>query len=131
MKRILIVDDEANVTRVLELMLARAGYAVSTACNGEAGLASVLAAPPDALVTDIQMPRMTGRELVRAIHRQLPERRFGIFVMTSMTAREEREWVCEIPGVEFLEKPVSPRRLINRLAAAFAADPVAQELRHA
>lgn len=120
MNRILIVDDEPNVTRVLKLMLERAGYQVSTAPDGEAGLARVLADPPDALITDIQMPRMDGRALVRAIQQQLPERAFEIFVMTSMTAREEREWVREIPRVEFLEKPVSPRQLVARLARSFA-----------
>ena len=120
MNHILIVDDEPNVTRVLKLMLERAGYRISTAPDGEAGLACVLADPPDALITDIQMPRMDGRELVRAIQQQLPQRRFEIFVMTSMTAREEREWVREIPRVEFLEKPVSPRQLVNRLAQSFA-----------
>jgi CheY-like chemotaxis protein len=120
MKRILIVDDEANVTRVLKLMLERAGHAVRTAPDGEAGLASVLAEPPDAVITDIQMPRMDGRQLVRAIHERLPGRRFPIFVMTSMTAREEREWVSKIARVEFLEKPVSPRQLVGRLAQSFA-----------
>lgn len=121
MKRILIVDDEPNVTRVLKLMLERAGHAVNTAANGKEGLASVLADPPDILVTDIQMPQMTGRELVRAIHQQLPDRQFPIFVMTSMTAREEREWVRAIPRLEFLEKPVSPRQLISRVSQCFAA----------
>jgi response regulator RpfG family c-di-GMP phosphodiesterase len=63
---------------------------------------------------------MDGRQLVRAIHERLPERRFPIFVMTSMTAREEREWVSKIARVEFLEKPVSPRQLVGRLAQSFA-----------
>lgn len=121
MKRILIVDDEPNVSRVLKLMLERAGHAVTTAPNGEVGLASVLADPPDALITDIQMPRMDGRQLVRSIQERMPERRFAIFVMTSMTEREEREWVRAIPQVEFLEKPISPRQLIGRLAQVFAA----------
>ena len=127
MKRSLSVDDEANVTRMLKLMLERAGHAVNTAPDGEAGLASVLADPPDALITDIQMPRMDGRQLVRAIHERLPERRFEIFVMTSMTEREEREWVRAIPRVEFLEKPVSPRQLIARLAQSFAGSAGATE----
>ena len=88
MKTVLIVDDEPHVARVLKLTLERAGYRVLTAPDGETGLAAVLAAPPDALVTDIQMPRMDGRALVQAVAEQLPQRRFPIFVMTSMTARE-------------------------------------------
>jgi CheY-like chemotaxis protein len=120
MKTILIVDDEPNITRVLKLMLERAGHAVRTAGDGAAALAAVLAEAPDALITDIQMPLMTGRELVREIHRRLPDRRFEIFVMTSLTEREEREWVRAIPRVEFMEKPISPRQLVARLAEGFA-----------
>lgn len=131
MKRILIVDDEPNVTRVLKLMLERAGHRVSTAPDGAAGLASVLAEPPDVLVTDIQMPRMDGRELVKAIHQRFPDRSFDIFVMTSMTAREEREWVRAIPRVEFLEKPVSPRALVGRLAQPSTGSESAKGAQHA
>ena len=116
MKRILIVDDEPNVMRVLKLMLERAGHQVRTAADGLAGLEMARAEAPDVLITDIQMPRMDGRELVCTLHAEAPQRGFDIYVMTSMTEREEREWVRRIPRVAFLEKPVSPRQLVARLA---------------
>ncbi|MGB7991528.1 MAG: response regulator [Candidatus Methylophosphatis roskildensis] len=119
MKRILIVDDEPHVSRVLKLTLERAGYAVRTEPDGQAALASVLAEPPDAMITDIQMPRLNGRELMKMLHELMPERLFPVMVMTSMTAREEREWVREMPGIEFLEKPLSPRQLVARLNRHF------------
>ena len=121
MKRILIVDDEPHVRRVLQLSLERAGYAVTMEFDGQAGLDRALADPPDALVSDINMPRMTGREMVKALHAALPSREFPILVMTSLPAREERVWVNAIPGVEFLEKPLSPRALVARLARHFEA----------
>ena len=119
MKRVLIVDDEPHVRRVLQLTLERAGYAVKTAYDGQAGLEHVLADPPDVLITDINMPRMTGRDLVQALHAAMPLREFPILVMTSLTAREERVWVSAIPGIDFLEKPLSPRELVARLARHF------------
>lgn len=128
MKQILIVDDEPHVSRVLKLTLERAGYAVRTEPDGQAALSSVLHAPPDAMVTDIQMPRLSGRELMKMLHELMPERRFPVLVMTSMTAREEREWVREIPGVEFLEKPVSPRQLIARLDRHFGNEQATVEV---
>ena len=115
MKRILIVDDEAHITLVLKLHLERAGYGVETASNGKAGLEAVTRQSPDALITDIQMPLMTGRELCVAIGKLLPERTFPILVMTSRTDREEREWTAAIPLLEFLEKPVSMRSVLARL----------------
>lgn len=121
MKKILIVDDEPHMLRVLKLTLERAGYRVQTEPDGRAGLEHVLAEPPDVLISDIKMPRMDGRDLVKAVHQALPERSFPIMVMSSLTAREEREWVRAIGNVEFLEKPVSPRQLVGRLARHFDA----------
>jgi CheY-like chemotaxis protein len=131
MKTVLIVDDEPHVVRVLKLTLERAGYRVLTAPDGRAGLAMALAEPPHALVTDIQMPHMNGRELVQALVRELPERGFPILVMTSMTEREERSWVRAIPQVEFLEKPLSPRHLVVCLARLLAPQPTAAGDAHA
>ncbi|MDH4022865.1 MAG: response regulator, partial [Gammaproteobacteria bacterium] len=61
--RILIVDDEAVALRVLRVGLERGGYQVDSAANGQQALAAILEAPPDALITDIEMPMMSGEEL--------------------------------------------------------------------
>ncbi len=128
MKQILIVDDEPHVSRVLKLTLERAGYSVRSEPDGQAALSSVLHDPPDAMITDIQMPRLNGRELMKMLNELMPERRFPVLVMTSMTAREEREWVRAIPGVEFLEKPLSPRQLIARLDRHFGNERATTEV---
>ncbi len=120
-KRILIVDDEPTMTRLLKLYLERAGFDVACAHNGQEALASILAHAPDAMVTDIHMPVMTGKELCLAIEAQYPERRFPIFVMTSMTDREHREWTQKIRNLDFLEKPLSMRSLTRLLAQHFSA----------
>lgn len=119
MKRILIVDDEPHITRVLKLYLERVGYAVDTAQNGRAALDDILKSAPDALMTDIQMPLMTGKQLCLAIEEQLPQRTFPIFVMTSMTDREHREWTQKISNLEFLEKPLSMRAMTRALDKHF------------
>ena len=121
-KTVLIVDDEPHVRRVLQLTLERAGYTVKVEYDGKSGLDHVLAHAPDVLVSDINMPRMTGREMVQALHAALPGRSFPILVMTSLTAREERAWVQAIPNVDFLEKPVSPRELLTRVTRLFQTD---------
>jgi len=121
MKRILIVDDEPHITRVLKLYLERAGYAVDTAQNGQMALAEILKNEPDALMTDIQMPLMTGRQLCLALEEQLPHRSFPIFVMTSMTDREHREWTQKINNLEFLEKPLSMRAMTRALDKHFGS----------
>ena len=121
MKRILIVDDEPHMTHVLKLYLQRAGYSVETVPNGQVALASVLKNAPDVMVTDIQMPLMTGKELCLALEEQYPQRTFQIFVMTSMTDREHREWTQKINKLKFLEKPLSMRALTRELDIYFGA----------
>lgn len=119
MKRILISDDQPHVRRVLQLALERQGYEVTLETNGENALKRIKETPPDVLITDIYMPRMTGKELCQTIQRDHPDRNFFIFVMTSSAEREEREWVKDISNVEFLEKPLSPMLLVARLEEYF------------
>jgi CheY-like chemotaxis protein len=118
-RTILIVDDEAHVIRVLRLMLERSGYLVISASDGNEALAKMAERRPDAMVSDIQMAGMDGRELCRTTRARYPDEKFLILVMTSMTASDERDWVRQLENIEFLEKPLSPRQLVARLAANF------------
>ena len=119
-RMILLVDDEPHVIRVLRLMLEREGYEVASANDGNEALEKMRARRPDVMVSDIQMAGMDGRDLCRTTRARYPDELFPIFVMTSMTASGEREWVRELANVDFLEKPLSPRQLVVRLAAHFA-----------
>lgn len=118
-KTVLIVDDEPHVIRVLRLTLEREGYDVSSAGNGNEALKKLEGGRPHVLISDVQMPKAGGRVLCETARQLYPHDDFLILVMTSMTAFEEREWVQLLPNTEFLEKPVSPRSLLTRLAAYF------------
>lgn len=129
MKRILIVDDHAPVIRVLKLGIEDAGYEVDTASNGAECLTKLCEAHPDFMVTDIDMPRMTGKELCLAIEKQFPDRAFPIVVLTSRTEMEHRDWTQAIQNLTFMEKPVSVRRLLAHISSCFAdSDPTAAAL---
>jgi CheY-like chemotaxis protein len=119
MKKIVIVDDEPHVLRVLRLSLEREGYEVESYPNGEEALDALRESHPDALVTDIQMPRMDGQQLCQNIQAEMPDRKFLIFVLTSRTEIEHREWSRQIENLQFLEKPVSIRNLIGCLSEYF------------
>lgn len=120
MKRILIVEDEPHIIRILRLALERNSYQVSAAMNGKEGLASIQETEPDILITDIDMPVMSGDQLCKHIEAEMPDRKFLIIVLTSRAEVEHRQWSEEIPNLVFLEKPISIRRLVNQLDDYFA-----------
>ncbi|MGI9261110.1 MAG: response regulator [Woeseiaceae bacterium] len=123
MKRVMIVDDHAPVLRVLRLGIEEAGYEVDQASNGSECLVKLCEGLPDFLVTDIDMPRMTGRELCLAIEKQFPERLFPIVVLTSRTEMEHRAWTRSIDNLSFMEKPVSVRRLVSYISRNIEQEP--------
>lgn len=126
MKRILIVDDHAPVVRVLRLGIEEAGYEVDSASNGSECLVKLCESHPDFLITDIDMPRMSGKELCLSIVNQFPDRCFPIVVLTSRTEMEHRDWTRDIDNLTFMEKPVSVRRLLSHIGSCLAdSDPQA------
>ena len=131
MKKILIVEDQPHVIRVLRLALERAGFSVASALNGEDAWRQIQHAPPDALITDIEMPRMSGRDLCLRIEETFPERTFPIVIMTSRTETEYREWTRTMSRVSFLEKPLSLQNLVELLTQLLTEDRTQSETYHA
>ena len=121
MKRILIVDDEPHVIRIMKRALVKAGYEVDEAANGIQAINIIDQAHPDVLITDIDMPRMNGKELCIHIEKALPDRKFRIYILTSRAEDEHRAWSSSIHNLEFLEKPVSLRKLIDHLHEQFSS----------
>jgi CheY-like chemotaxis protein len=119
MSKILIVDDEPHVLRVLKMSLEKVGYSVEVAANGREALEKIQRETPDVLITDIHMPVMDGEELCRIIEQTMPDRQFLIYVLTSRTEIEHREWSRQIGNLRFMEKPVSIRDLTEKLAQNF------------
>ncbi len=120
MKRILIVDDEPHVIRIMRLALENAGYAVDEAAHGLQALDYLQDHCPDVMITDIDMPRLNGRELCLEIERTMPDRPFPVFVLTARAEDEHREWSSALNNLSFMEKPVSIRRLLAVLDDYFA-----------
>lgn len=120
MNRILIVDDEPHVIRIMRLALIKAGYEVDEAANGIQAIESIKRAQPDVMITDIDMPRMNGKELCEHIAKVLPDRKFKIYVLTSRAEDEHRVWSGSMNNMEFLEKPVSIRKLVTKLNEYFS-----------
>jgi len=111
MKSILLVDDEPMTLRIMRQALEKDGFEIRTAFDGQDAIEKIIVKQPDVLVTDIDMPRMSGKELCLKIHASMPDRPFPIFITTSLTALEHRDWSAAIPNLAFIEKPISLRKL--------------------
>ena len=116
-----LVDDEPLVTRVLMRSLSKRGFTVTTFHDGHDVLDAIAANPPQVLITDIEMPLMSGRELCETIAAQYPDRSWPIFIVTSAPDLVHREWSSQLPDVHFVEKPVSIAQLCLALEQRLAA----------
>ncbi|MFK7896602.1 MAG: response regulator [Myxococcota bacterium] len=116
MHRILIVDDEPHVTRLVQMKLRAAGYEAHTASNGLQALQTLEAEGPfHAVVTDYNMPKMDGRQLCEAIRERFEGEEIFIFLVTARLEQQLRDWADGHPCIEYIEKPISVRHLLERL----------------
>lgn len=118
-KKILVVDDEAPIRRVLDLKLKNGGYEVLLAEDGEAGLRIIESEKPDAVVTDINMPRMDGKQLCEMTNHLKLERTFLTIIMTARIFPEEEQWIAAMQDTVFMEKPFSPSSILDRIDQYF------------
>lgn len=118
-KTILIVDDEAPIRRVIELKLKNGGYDVLLATNGEEALRIIKNEKPDAVITDINMPKMDGKELCEQSDPLKQERPFLTIIMTARIMPDERVWIDKMRDTIFMEKPFSPSRLLESIDRYF------------
>ncbi|MEH6503301.1 MAG: response regulator [Cycloclasticus sp.] len=120
-KKVLIVDDEPHVIHVVKQFLERKGYSVSTACNGQRALEAYEESKPDVVITDVQMPIMGGQALCEQLLQNYQQETAKIYVMTSRTDKDLRVWAENYPSIDFLEKPLSLRRLSAKIDDFFGS----------
>lgn len=112
-KKVLIVDDEAPIRRVLEFKLKNSGYRVLIAKNGAQGLELIKTQQPDAVITDIMMPEMDGKQLCEQSNGLKKDRPFLTIVVTCRIAQDEQQWINQMQDTLFMGKPFSPARLVE------------------
>lgn len=116
---VLVVDDEQNMLLTMQFILEVAGYKITTAEDGQEALERILKArsngnPVELLITDIQMPRLTGMELIDELNRL----EIGIPVLV-ITGYGDEQMITELSRKgcdEYLDKPFDDERLVERVA---------------
>jgi DNA-binding response OmpR family regulator len=112
--KILIIEDEANITQVIRLYLEQAGYTVLSASDGIAGLELHAREQPDLVILDLMLPALDGMEVCRRIRTWAST---PILMLTARQGEDDRIAGLESGADDYLVKPFSPRELVSRVKA--------------
>jgi len=112
-KKVLVVDDEVHIIHVVALKLRNNGFEVMTADNGANGFELACKEQPDIVVTDCQMPILSGLEMVAKLRECESTRGIPVIMLTARSFEIEREQREELGISECLSKPFSPKELLR------------------
>src|SRR5512146_3180553 len=127
--RILVVDDEPMVRDTLAQVLADEGYMVDIAVDGEDALDRVQQARPDAILLDLMMPGMNGRQFLQALRNEPAYAQVPVLIMPAVHGLEVN--LATIGASEVVEKPFQVEDLLNKVALAVYRSRDADRLTHA
>ncbi len=113
-KRVLVADDDAKIVELVRLYLARDGYKVLTAYDGNETLRVAREGHPDLIVLDLMMPGCDGLEVCRTLRR---ESDVPIIMLTARTTEEDKLTGLGLGADDYVTKPFSPRELAARVRA--------------
>jgi len=118
--RVLVVDDEPNIRRLICLHLAQAGYEVSEACDGPEALAQVAAVRPHLMVLDVMMPGLNGFQVLAALKGDPRTADLQVVMLTAKDGDDHIRYGWQIGADFYMCKPFNPielRRLLDRMVA--------------
>src|SRR6188474_2543761 len=115
--RILVVDDEPDITALVAYHLAKAGYRVSTASNGTEAIRTATEQRPDIVVLDLMLPGLSGLDVLQALRKQAETREVGVILLTARREEADRIRGLSLGADDYLTKPFSPHELTLRVGA--------------
>lgn len=115
--RILVVDDEPDITALVAYHLAKAGYRVSTAANGPDALRAAREERPDIVILDVMLPSVSGYDVLAEMRRREETRDVGVILLTARREEADRIRGLTLGADDYLTKPFSPAELALRVNA--------------
>ena len=120
MATVLLIDDDAELTRLVADYLAREGFTVATAPDGSKALGRIIETRADIVVLDIMMPGPDGLEVLRRIR---AETAVPVLMLTARGDEDDRIAGLDLGADDYLAKPCSPRELVSRIRAILRRAP--------
>jgi DNA-binding response OmpR family regulator len=115
-KRILVVEDDPSVQKILKRLFEAEGFAVEGHMDGRAGLDSFHAEVPSAAILDLHLPELSGKHLCKEMKTAEPS--IPIIILTASCELDDKVTLLEMGADDYITKPFSPRELLARLRVA-------------
>src|SRR5512132_3868638 len=115
--RILVVDDEPDITALVAYHLAKAGFRVSTASNGPEALKAAREERPDIVILDVMLPNVSGYDVLSEMRRREETSEVGVILLTARREEADRIRGLSLGADDYLTKPFSPQELTLRVNA--------------
>jgi DNA-binding response OmpR family regulator len=118
MKKVLVVDDEPSIRKLLSVALGNRGFEVLEAEDGVAALGAITAQKPDLVVLDVMMPGMTGHEVHDQLRQRAETKELPIlFLSAAGTFEEQHRNIASDPFADYLPKPFKPSEVADHIDA--------------
>jgi two-component system, OmpR family, alkaline phosphatase synthesis response regulator PhoP len=115
MAKILVIDDEPSIVKLVTAYLKPEGYEIHTAADGTTGLKAARAYKPDVIVLDLMLPGMDGFEVLSQLRR---ESNVYVILLTAKTEETDKIVGLSVGADDYVTKPFSPRELVARIKSA-------------
>jgi DNA-binding response OmpR family regulator len=115
--RVLVVDDEPDLVRILEFGLKAAGYAVDTASDGQEGLKKAREQKPDIILLDLMLPKLDGYKVCRLLKFDERYKHIPIMILSARTQEGDQTLAHEMGANRFLTKPYEFAEILDHIQA--------------
>jgi two-component system alkaline phosphatase synthesis response regulator PhoP len=119
-KKILVVDDEKELTSLVSLHMKMAGYEVLTASNGEKALDISREEKPDLIILDLMLPKIDGLQVCELLRQDAATQHIPVIMLTARAETEDKLKGFEAGADDYVTKPFSPRELVARVKRVLA-----------
>lgn len=115
--KVLLIEDDLNITELVRYNLERANYIIETVADGEDGLYMAVQDTPDVILLDWMLPNLSGLEICRQLRRNADTANVPIIMLTARADEPDRVRGLEMGADDYVVKPFSPKELIARIQA--------------
>lgn len=116
-KRVLVIEDEPNITEAISFILSRDGWTVHTHSDGETANERIKATPPDLIILDVMLPGKSGFEILRDLRAEEGTSDLPVLMLTARGQARDRELAEKLGVTQFMTKPFSNAEVLESVRA--------------